>query len=153
MPIHTAFAVGSSLKKEIVESIATGSRSPEEILAGLDEYDIPWHITEEGDLMIRYWQIVAEDFVPREHVARIRQNRTAPPEADALEWVSMHMEQLKARYGGQWVGIAENSVIASSLTLPRLMEALRQAGIDGAFITQIPAESIVWRTAYGKQEL
>lgn len=151
--MRVAFSVGSPLTKEIIDSVSTGSRSPEEILARLDEYNIPWHITDEGDLLIRYWQIVAEDFVPKEHVGRVRGNRTAPPEMDALEWVSKHIEQLKAQHGGQWVGIAENRVVVSAPTLSGLMEALREAGIDGAFITQIPSESIVWRTAYGEQEL
>lgn len=149
--IRVSSAVGSSLSKEIIESISTGSRSPEEILARFDEYAIPWHITNEGDLMIKYWQVAAEDFVPREQVARIRQDRPAPAEVDALEWLSRHMERLKTRYGGQWVAIAGDQVFASSPTVQGLMEALQEAGVEGPFITQIPAEPIVWRSTYGRQ--
>lgn len=146
-------SVGSPFTKEIVESFSTGSRSPEEVLARLDEFGISWHITDEGDLVIRYWQVVAEDFVPKEHVARIRASRSAPAEADSLEWVSRHMEELKARYGGQWVAIAGGEVVAFSPTVQGLIETLQEAGVQGPFITQIPAEPVVWRSAYGQQVL
>lgn len=147
----TADTVGSPLIKQMIESISTGSRGPEEVLERLDEYKIPWYVTDDGDLVIKYWQVVAEDFVPREQVVRVRSNHPLPPEAEALDWVSRHLSELRAQHGGEWIGVAGNQVVASATTLPALMDMLQQAGAEGAFITQIPSGPIVWRSVYGGQ--
>lgn len=135
--------------KEIIASISTGSMPPEEMLARLDQYDIDWYVTDEGDLLIKYWQVIAEDFMPREQIARIRSGHPTPSGVETLEWLSGHLDELRERYGGQWVGISQNTVVASSSNLHVLLETLHQLGIDGTFITQIPAGRVIWKSVYG----
>lgn len=147
--MKASFAVGGPTK-EILESIVTSSLSPEKILERLDSYEIDWYLTDAGDLMIRYWQVGAEDFVPAEHVGRIREGRTIPLEASALEWVSRHLADLKTRYAGQWVAVVDEQVVAASANLPDLLQQLRNAGIEHPFITEIPAGPLVWTTAYAR---
>ena len=142
-----SFLVGGQTK-EIIESIVTRSLPPDEVLKRLDHYGIEWYVTEEGGLMLRYWQVGAEDFVPVEHVARIREGRPAPQEASALEWVSQHLPDLRAAYAGRWIAIANGEVIASAASLSELLEQTRGAGAEKPFITEIPAGPIVWNTAY-----
>ena len=82
----------------MLESITTGGRAPEDLLDRLNSYDIEWYVTEKGDLFIRYWQLGAEDFVPAEHAGVIRMKQEIPPAADYLEWISAHLEHLKAEH-------------------------------------------------------
>lgn len=145
--VHT---VGGGAKT-IVESIATSSLPPEEILQQLDSCGIEWYPTEQGDLIIRYWQVVGEGFVSPEHVGRIQIGRQAPEEAPALEWVSRNLADLTARYAGQWVAVAGNGVIASAPTLPDLLRQAHALGVEGPFVTQIPTGPVVWTTAYARQ--
>jgi len=144
---RTSVSVGKSPK--IVSVVSESGQPPEEILGALDRFNYEWHITDEGHLMIRAWQVVARDFVTREQAARLRQDRPTPPEVDALDWVSRHLGDLQARYGGQWVGIAQGRVVASATTLQNLMAELERMGARDPFITQIPAGNIVWRTTFG----
>jgi hypothetical protein len=142
-----SFVIGGHTK-EIIESVVTSGLPPEEVVKQLDSYGIEWYVTEEGDLMLRYWQVGAEDFVPTEHVARIREGRTAPQEATSLEWVSRNLADLRARFAGQWIGIANGEVVASAASLPELLARLRAGGVEKPLITEIPAGPIVWHTAY-----
>ena len=132
----------------IVKSAVTSGRPPEEILERLNEYGIEWYITEEGNLMIKYWQVGAEDFVPEERVAEFRARTAAPSGAESLEWISKHLSELQATYGDKWIAVAGDEVIASADDLPRLVEALDELNIDNPFVTQIPAGPIVWHTLY-----
>lgn len=145
----TFFRVGGSTKS-ITDSTATGSLSPQEILERLDSYGIEWYVTERGDLLIRYWQVAAEGFVRPEQVARIREGRAIPDEADALEWVSRHLAELQEKYPGRWIAIAGSRVVAASATLPDLLQQLSTLRIDRLFITEVPAEPAVWETAYAR---
>jgi hypothetical protein len=136
------------LLKSFVESIPTSSVTPEEILSKLESFDIDWWITERGDLFIRYWQIGAENFVPVERVVEVRSGRPAPKNADRLEWVSEQLEGLRASYAGRWVAITEVGVVASALDLSDLVAEIDRADVKEPFITQIPEDPVVWRTAY-----
>ncbi len=133
----------------IVETVMTGSRSHEEILRRLKECDIECYITEEGDLMIKYWQVGAEGFVPAGRVAELRARNPATSGAEALEWVSKHLSELQARHGGKWVAVADGAVLASADDLPSLMVVLEDIDVDSPFVTQIPPGPIVWHTLYG----
>ncbi len=150
--MKASFAVGGPTKG-IIESIGTSSLSPEEILERLDSYGIEWYLTEAGDLMIKYWQVGAEDFLPAEHVGTIRQGQTVPREASALEWLSRHLSDLRAQYVGQWVAIVENQVVAAAANLPDLLQRVRDSGIENPFITEIPAGPIIWTTVYARQSV
>lgn len=145
--MRDSFAVGTPTK-EIIDSIVTGSLPREEILARLNSFGIEWYLTERGDLMIRYWQVGAKDFVPTEHTARIREGQRLPPEASMLEWLSGNLRELEARYAGQWIAGVGNQVVAASSSLPGLLEQLRDLRIESPFITQIPAGPVIWSTTY-----
>ena len=132
----------------IVKSAITDSGSREEILERLNKLDIESYITEKGDLMIRYWQVAAENFVPAERVAEFRARIAAPSGAESLEWISKHLSDLQAAYGDKWIAVAGDEVIASADDLPRLVEALDELNIDNPFVTQIPAGPIIWHTLY-----
>lgn len=147
--MQVSFGVGGTTKK-ILDSIATSGLPPEEILKRLDSYGIQWYVTEKGDLMIRYWQIGAEDFVPVERIARIRESQTVPAEASALEWLSGHLREVKADYADRWIAIIDNEVVADAESLPALLQKVHDARIENPFVTFIPAEPIIWSTAYGQ---
>lgn len=148
-PTSTFFRVGGSTKS-IIDSTATGSLSPQEILEQLDSYGIEWYVTERDNLLIRYWQVAAEGFVLPERVAEIREGRSIPDEADALEWVSRHLSELQEKYASSWIAIAGNRVVAASTTLSDLLQQLSTLRIDCPFITEVPAEPPVWKTAYAR---
>jgi len=148
--MEVSFGVGGATKK-ILESIVTSGLPPEEILKRLDSYGIQWYVTEKGDLMIRYWQIGAEDFVPVERIARIRESQTVPAEASALEWLGGHLREVKADYADRWIAIMDNEVVADAESLPALLQKVHDARIENPFVTFIPAEPIIWSTAYGLQ--
>lgn len=147
--MQVSFGVGGATKK-ILESIVTSGLPPEEILKRLDSSGIQWYVTEKSDLMIRYWQIGAEDFVPVERIARIRESQTVPAEASALEWLSGHLREVKADYADRWIAIIDNEVVTDAESLPALLQKVHDARIENPFVTFIPAEPIIWSTAYGQ---
>ncbi len=69
----------------IIADAVTSGLSPEETLRLLDSFGIDWHITGEGTLMYRMWQVGAEGFVSPEQVGRLQVNRERPRDADSLE--------------------------------------------------------------------
>ena len=144
---QTSFPVGGSTK-EIVESTVTGSRPAEEILEQLDSYGIEWYLTEKGDLLVKYWQVAAEDLVPVERVGEIREGRDVPDDAAALEWLSAHLEELTRQYAGRWIAISNSQVVASSTDLANLLHDLKVYGVERPFVTEVPEETVVWKTAY-----
>lgn len=148
--VTTSFHVGGPTK-EIVESVVTSSLSPEELLRQLDSYGVEWYLTDEGDLMIRYWQVGAEDFIPSEHVGRIREGWKVPREVNSLEWLSRHLSDLRARYPGQWIAVVEDEVVAASKNLADLLQQVRDSGVEHPFITEIPTGPVIWTTAYARQ--
>lgn len=138
----------STTTKEFTQSWVTGGLSPEEVLERLDSYGIEWYVTGTGNFMAKLWQIGAEDFVPREKVAKIMEGRAVPSEASALEWVSQHLSELQECYAGQWIAVADDRVVAASPNLPGLTGQLAAMDVGTPFITEIPLEPVVWHTAY-----
>lgn len=147
--MKASFAVGGATKK-ILESGVTSGLSAEEILKQLDSYGIDWYVTEKGDLMIRYWQLGAEDCLPIERTARIRENQTTPREASALEWLSRHLREIRTQYTNRWIAIVDDQVVVDAGDLTSLLQRIEDARIESPFVTFIPGEPIIWATAYGQ---
>ena len=132
--------------KAVVSSTLTGVESPEEVLSQLEKMGIDWHVTEEGTLMIKYWQVGAENFVSPEHAASIRlKGESCEPGAE-LDWVSKNLDRLRQQYGGQWIAVYNCDVVASATDLPQLMLEIKE--YDKPFTTFIPAEPIIWTFTY-----
>ncbi len=89
------------------------------------------------------------NFVPMERVDEFQANVPAPLQSDALDWVGLHLAELQTRYGGRWIAVANEEVVASADDLPGLMAALEGIGVDSPFVTQIPDQPIAWDTLYG----
>ncbi|MFQ5914132.1 MAG: DUF5678 domain-containing protein [Nitrospinota bacterium] len=135
--------------KEIVESFLTSGFSPEETLKQLDSLGIEWFLTQQGDLMIKCWQVGTSDFVSPGEVTNLQGDESTLSEADALDWLSANLEDLMTNYAGQWIAIIEDKVVAYSRDLADLMKKIRESGVRNPLITQIPEGPIVWETAYG----
>ncbi len=130
----------------IISSAPSGAKSVEETLKSLDDYGIEWHVTEEGTLMIRYWQVGAEQFAPPEQAAIIRTGKSSPEQGDELDWLSKNLENIREEYGGQWIAVHGGEIVAGAPNLPDLMS--QTCELDMPFITFIPAEPVVWTFAY-----
>ena len=79
------------------------------------------------------------------------EGRSIPSEANALEWVSQHLPELRESYAGQWIAVVDNQVVGASPDLTGLTEQLDGIDIKTPFITEIPSEPVVWHTAYAKR--
>ena len=137
----------------ILDFAVTSGRPPEEIFRQLDLYGIHWYVTDQGDLLIRSWQVAAEEFVPAEKVAEVRQSQTVPNDADALEWVSTNLEQLTSEYAGSWIAVSNNAVAAASINLHELLSRIQAQSIQNPIITRVPEAPIIWETAYANEDL
>lgn len=137
-----------NLRKTYTESGITSSSPQEELLRQLDQFGVEWYITDEGTLRIKYWQIGAENFAPFEQIAELRKGGHILTEADAMEWVSRHLDKLRAQYAGNWIAVVDNEVVAASSDFSDLLAQMEARRIEKPFITQIPAQQIVWDTAY-----
>ena len=137
---------GQETFRTVISSKLTGLGSPEEMLEDLDKMGIEWYITEEGTLMIRYWQVGAENFISPEQAGVIRSSATAPEKNDELDWLGKHIDDLRQQYGGQWIAIYNEEVVASAPELPQLIR--QTEGYDKLFLTFIPAEPVVWTFTY-----
>lgn len=136
--------------KSYIESGITSSSPQEDLLRHIDQLGVEWYLTEEGTLWIKYWQIAADDFAPTEQIAQLRQGGQELSEADAMDWMSKHLPELKERYAGKWIAIVDCQVMADSEDISDLIDQVRTRQIENPFITQIPAEPIVWNTAYAQ---
>jgi len=133
--------------------MVTSGASAEETLAHLESYGIEWYLTEKGDLLVRYWQVGAEDFIPVERVAKIRTGRAVPKDMDALEWVSQHLPELRRQYPGQWIAVIDGHVAAAAISLSELLQHIQEKAIQHPFVTQVPERSLIWNTAYAGQTI
>jgi len=88
--------------------------------------------------------------VSPERVAEIQEHGRQPQASDALEWVSATLPDLRARYAGRWIAVADDRVIADAASLAELLQATQAEGALNPFVTQIPAEPIIWNTLYGR---
>ncbi|MCH8061385.1 MAG: hypothetical protein IH861_02665 [Chloroflexi bacterium] len=139
--------------KTILDFAVTSGRPPEEVLRQLESYGIEWYVTDQGDLLIRSWQVAAEDFVLAKRVAKVRQGQTIPDDADALEWVSANLGQLTREYAGNWIAVSDNAVAAASITLQELLSLIQAQSIQNPLITRVPETPIIWETAYANKDL
>jgi Family of unknown function (DUF5678) len=144
--MNGAVGTGSNLKRLIQLAVTSGN--PEEILRNLDRFGIDWYLTEQGDLMIRYWQVGAEGLIAPERVATIQRGRNRPREGSALEWVSEHLDVLRIQYGGRWIAVVGDHVVADTATLPELLHQISQAAVEHPFITQVPEGAVIWNTTF-----
>ena len=131
---------------EITAFTSTGAKSPQEILDAHTEYGIEWHVTKEGTLFYRAWQIV-EGFVKQEQAITIREKQQPRKQSEENEWLSSNLENVRLSYANQWIAIYEKSIVASADDLPNLMNQVKQ--FDKPFITFIAEEEIIWDFAYG----
>ena len=134
-----------------ITSEATSGKSPDEVLESLDRLGIESHVTEEGDLWVRSWQIGAENFVDPEQAAVIRLNRPSLQRGNELDWLSKNLQNIRRQYGGQWVAIYDNVVVAAAPNLPALMNQITE--FERPFVTFIPIDPIVWTFTYANERL
>jgi hydroxymethylpyrimidine pyrophosphatase-like HAD family hydrolase len=134
---------------EVLRSIISSGKPPEEVLSTLDQWGIDWYVTEGGSLMIKSWQVAAEDFVDPQKASEIRSARPLDNDSKQLEWLSKNLERLRDHYGSTWIAIHDEKVVADGRTVSELMEKIK--GVDRPFITFIPSEPIVWTLAYGDE--
>ncbi len=130
----------------ILKSELTSSMSPEEVIESLKRVGVDSHVTEKGDLMIRYWRIGAENFVSPEKAAIIRFGQSSSDKGDMIEWLSNNLQNIRKEHGGQWIAINKDEIIASSLNLSELMSQI--TGYDKPLVTFIPAEPVIWNFIY-----
>lgn len=130
----------------IIESSFVGTMSPEEVLVTLDKRGLESYVTEEGALYIKTWQLGAENFVPPRHAMAIRSSRQAPDESNKLDWLSRNLQDVREEFGGKWVAVHCNEIVAFAPNLPDLMHQV--ASIDNPLVTFIPEEPVVWNFTY-----
>ena len=130
----------------VIASISTGTKSPEELLDALTRFGVEWYITEEGTLMIKYWQIGAEGFVSPERAGIIRSFRPIPEHSDQLDWLGKNLENIRRDFAGKWIAIYDSRIVGTAHNLAELMAQLVE--FDGPFITFISAEPILWTFTY-----
>ena len=46
--------------------------------------------------------------------------------------------------------VVDGAVVASAPTLPQLLQAVEQQGVQRPFVTQIPAGQVTWMTTYAR---
>lgn len=133
--------------KDIIESTSTGAKTSQEILDVLTRAGIDWHVTAEGTLMYRYWQIGAEGFVSPEKAAIIQSTRSTPKGADEMDWLSKNLQRVREQYGGKWIAIYGKEIVATAPNLSDLVNRISE--LDSPFITYISTDPIIWRFVYG----
>jgi hypothetical protein len=132
--------------RQMVETSISTSSERLRVLSQLTAAKIQWYVTDQGDLMIKSWQVAAKRFMAPEDVPLLQQAHI--PDADPLNWVSAHLEELRARYQGQWIAVVGAQVRAAAPTLPVLLALVNAQGLQNPFVTQVPAGEITWDTAY-----
>lgn len=134
--------------KTFLTQVSTGAKSPEEILEALGKYGIEWYLTEEGTLMIRYWQVGAEGFVFPEKAGVIRSRTSSPGQGNELDWLSKNLQRVREQYGGEWIAVYDDRIVAADRNLSDLMNQISE--FDKPLITFIPLEPTVWAFTYVK---
>lgn len=136
----------STKETERLEADLSGAETPERLLTLLDKFGVDWYVSEEGTLLVKYWQISAEDFVPPEKALVIRSNMPAPSQSNNLDWLSKNLENVRAEYGGRWVAIADERVVAAASDLSQLLSQISE--YEEPFITFISPEPVIWTFTY-----
>lgn len=137
---------------EFISSASTQGATGDEVLDYLDKMKIDWHVSEEGSLVLRYWQIGADTFVPPEKAAIIRSTKSSSEQVDNLDWLNKNLDKIRESHSGKWIAIHKNAIVASGPNMPGVLSQLGQlAGIDKPLITYIPEEPILWTFAYANK--
>jgi uncharacterized protein DUF5678 len=55
-----------------------------------------------------------------------------------LKWVSAHMEELQEKYGGQWIVVSGERLIAHAVDLGDTNAEIEAQGIENPFVMYIP---------------
>jgi hypothetical protein len=129
-----------------IASGTSASKSPEEILRALDKYGIEWYVSEEADLLIKSWTVVAEKFVGPEEATVIRAKRPSPECKDDLDWLCKNLEGVKREFLNRWIAVCKNRVVGSAVNVLELMEQVKQ--FEKPLITFIPGEPPIWKFTY-----
>jgi hypothetical protein len=130
----------------VFRAVVTSAKSPEEMLSDFDKYGIEWHVTEKGALWYKCWQVGSENFVPKETALKIRSSRSTPEEGQEMDWLARNLDTLRVDYGGKWVAVSGEKIVAAAQTLPELMDQLGEG--QKPLITFIPQEPVVWSFTY-----
>lgn len=137
---------------EFISSASTQGATGDEVLDYLDKMKIDWCVSEEGSLVLRYWQIGADTFVPPEKAAIIRSTKSSSEQVDNLDWLNKNLDKIRESHSGKWIAIHKNAIVASGPNMPGVLSQLGQlAGIDKPLITYIPEEPILWTFAYANK--
>lgn len=137
---------------EFISSASTQGATGDEVLDYLDKMKIDWYVSEEGSLVLRYWQIGADTFVPPEKAAIIRSTKSSSEQVDNLDWLNKNLDKIRESHSGKWIAIHKNAIVASGPNMPGVLSQLGQlAGIDKPLITYIPEEPILWTFAYANK--
>lgn len=137
---------------EFISSASTQGATGDEVLDYLDKMKIDWYVSEEGSLVLRYWQIGADTFVPPEKAAIIRSTKSSLEQVDNLDWLNKNLDKIRESHSGKWIAIHKNAIVASGPNMPGVLSQLGQlAGIDKPLITYIPEEPILWTFAYANK--
>ncbi len=137
---------------EYISSASTQGATGDEGLDYLDKMKIDWYVSEEGSLVLRYWQIGADTFVPPEKAVIIRSTKSSSEQVDNLDWLNKNLDKIRESHSGKWIAIHKNAIVASGPNMPGVLSQLGQlAGIDKPLITYIPEEPILWTFAYANK--
>jgi hypothetical protein len=152
-PFHHAdtytLRTADKLTARLVFKVPGTSKGPHDLFAFLK---IDWYVSEEGSLVLRYWQIGADTFVPTEKAAIIRSTKSSSEQVDNLDWLNKNLDKIRESHSGKWIAIHKNAIVASGLNMPGVLSQLGQlAGIDKPLITYIPEEPILWTFAYANK--
>jgi len=55
-----------------------------------------------------------------------------------MYWISDHYNELIELYGGEWIAVVDDRVVAHALTTPELREMLDLLGVTSIFLEKIP---------------
>ena len=65
-----------------------------------------------------------------------------------LQWVNDNLGWLRTDHAGCFIAVKDEMLLAIEPDLKDLLGILRDSGVDGAFITHIPEEEILWDFAF-----
>lgn len=67
---------------------------------------------------------------------------------DDLDWLGENLVRLREQYGGQWVAIADQRVIASGMTVVELELAMQETDAQAPLVTFVGKEEPSWLFTY-----
>lgn len=136
---------------EALREVEAGEMTPFANLDALDASEVEWYVSEVGDLFVWFWQAAIEGFVSDADIEVVRERKATRPEEESsnLEWYSRNQEDLRNRYGGQWIAVVAGGVVAHEADFGRLLEATRRFGVERPFVVQVPVQPPVGKMTFG----